>query len=775
MHILCLHGAGSNSRIFEIQTAAIRYELEDNHTYDFVEGNIPAPMQPGIEVIANKHEQMYAYIDEKDPASGVAAYQHLEALLHHEGPYDGVIAFSQAGTLILTYLAHLAKHKSECKLPFKFAIILSITYPPLDYEAVQRGEVKQVDLEAYKDVIPIPTAHIWGSQDGAANKVPLTNTVCKAETIGYNSPSSAGSLWYDHIRAMDTNHETHTSIHDSHNLHTQPSSASLAEGLNNDTPGRSMGNQPRYMQGPRLWFAGCGIALSLFLATAEITIISTSLVTISRHLDGQDQSTWIITSYLLAFAGFLTVWAKCSDFIGLKLAILVSLAIFVAFSGGCAATQTMSQLIICRAFQGIGGSGVFSSCLFGLIRMVPPERFDIASAAGSGVLTLALILVLTWVASVPAGVVAWAIISILVPKDFDQVNSTKLKDQNPRNARKGPWSFLTKADTVGCLLLLSFSVLFVAAFQEANVRYAWSSATIISLLAISGALLAAFVAWEWMVANRQYLGFEPILPWGILRNRVLLGAILFVRPCPPPSSHVPRLTLADRGPKLYRLRYSGCFLTGPAVTILYIELPQRFQTVNDSSAIGAGLKVLTFGVGSPVGAALCSLLAGRLRTPFVYLAAAGSVLQIVGAFLLSSVPATPDIWPGQYGYMAITGLGIGISIAALYMCVPVVVGDTTDQPTAMGLTLQARMIGASLGVAIVNSILIDYVKAHLPGTEAAADPNLLGGVPTEVQEEIRRVYALGYNRQMYAVGAFGAAQLIAVALMWKREQVRFVK
>ncbi|OJJ97003.1 hypothetical protein ASPACDRAFT_33913, partial [Aspergillus aculeatus ATCC 16872] len=478
------------------------------------------------------------------------------------------------------------------------------------------------------------------------------------------------------------------------------------------------------------------IALSLFLATAEITIISTSLVTISRRLDGFDQSTWIITSYLLAFAGFLTVWAKCSHFIGLKITILISLAIFVAFSGGCAAAQTMR---------------VFTSCLFGLICLLPPAKYDIASAAGSGVLTLALILgaligggistsgAWRWIFlfNVPAGIVAWATIWILVPKDFE--SSRRAGDQI-----HGLWNFLTKADTVGCLLLLSFSVFFVAAFEEANIRYAWSSAAIIAMLTISGVLLVGFITWEWSVANRKYWGFEPILPWSILRNRVLLGAIL------------------------------GCFLTGPAVTILYIELPQRFQTVNQSTAIGAGVKVLTFGLGSPVGAGICSLLAGRLRTPFVYLTAAGSVLQIVGAFLLSSVPPTLHIWPGQYGYMVIAGLGTGISIAALFMCVPVVV--TTDQATAMGLTLQARMIGASLGVAIVNSILIDYVKGHLPATEAAAaDPNLLSGFPTATQEEIRKVYAVGYNRQMYAVGAFGAAQLIAVALMWKREQVRFVK
>ncbi|OJJ97004.1 hypothetical protein ASPACDRAFT_124965 [Aspergillus aculeatus ATCC 16872] len=180
MHILCLHGAGSNSRVFEIQTAAIRYELGDNHTYDFIEGNISASMQPGIELIATKDEPMYAYFHEKNPESGVAAYRHLEELLYHEGPYDGVIAFSQAGTLILTYLAYLAKQKPNSPLPFKFAIILSITHPPLDYGAIQSGEIRTIDLGAYKDVVRIPTAHIWGSQDRAASAIAVTNTICAA-------------------------------------------------------------------------------------------------------------------------------------------------------------------------------------------------------------------------------------------------------------------------------------------------------------------------------------------------------------------------------------------------------------------------------------------------------------------------------------------------------------------------------------------------------------------------------------------------------------------
>ncbi|PYI05348.1 hypothetical protein BO78DRAFT_430706 [Aspergillus sclerotiicarbonarius CBS 121057] len=181
MRILCLHGSGTNSRIFEIQTAAIRYELGDNHTYDFVEGTIPSKMYPGVDVVAWKDEPVYAYFDEHHPESGFAAYHYLEEYLHDEGPYDGVIAFSQAGTMILTYLIHLAKKDPRAEMPFKFAIILSITHPPLDYQALQKGRVMAIDLEDTAGIIPIPTAHIWGSRDEAASRVATSNSVCKAD------------------------------------------------------------------------------------------------------------------------------------------------------------------------------------------------------------------------------------------------------------------------------------------------------------------------------------------------------------------------------------------------------------------------------------------------------------------------------------------------------------------------------------------------------------------------------------------------------------------
>ncbi|GFF25916.1 hypothetical protein IFM61606_09581 [Aspergillus udagawae] len=190
MRILCLHGAGTNSRdnpeiinaanlMFE---AAIRYELGDNHTYDFVEGTIPWQMYPGVERIALEGESMYAFMDPQEPETGVTAYQNLEEYLEDEGPYDGIIAFSQAATMILTYLAYVARQKAlglHTIAPFRFAIFLSIVQSPLDYEALQRGHVIEIRPEHAKGAVDIPTVHIWGALDDNTEGASRAAEVCR--------------------------------------------------------------------------------------------------------------------------------------------------------------------------------------------------------------------------------------------------------------------------------------------------------------------------------------------------------------------------------------------------------------------------------------------------------------------------------------------------------------------------------------------------------------------------------------------------------------------
>ena len=71
-------------------------------------------------------------------------------------------------------------------------------------------------------------------------------------------------------------------------------------------------------------------------------------------------------------------------------------------------------------------------------------------------------------------------------------------------------------------------MLLVAALEEANVRYAWSSGIIIGFLAGSGVLLAAFLGWEWTLSTRRHMRMEPMLPWQLFKSRVVLGIVMSV-------------------------------------------------------------------------------------------------------------------------------------------------------------------------------------------------------------------------------------------------------
>lgn len=128
------------------------------------------------------------------------------------------------------------------------------------------------------------------------------------------------------------------------------------------------------------------------------------------------------------------------------------------------------------------------------------------------------------------------------------------------------------------------------------------------------------------------------------------------------------------------------------MTVCIIEIPQRFQIVNESSPLGAGVKLLAFALSCPLGIIGCSVLAGRLRVPFCYIALIGIACEATGIFLFSEIPSTTHLWLGQFGYLVLAGLGVGLAVSAFYMAVSLVV-DLEDQLIAVGIGVQLRMPG----------------------------------------------------------------------------------
>lgn len=123
--------------------------------------------------------------------------------------------------------------------------------------------------------------------------------------------------------------------------------------------------------------------------------------------------------------------------------------------------------------------------------------------------------------SVPFGVVALALAVVGVPKNFPY--------HGQRNrAPTQTWSkaTLSRMDIPGFILLVMATLSFTACFQEADSRFPWNSAFVITLLIGTVVIWSALLWWERRVTLGETLR-EPVLPWRFIQNRAMVGILLY--------------------------------------------------------------------------------------------------------------------------------------------------------------------------------------------------------------------------------------------------------
>ncbi|KAL4936755.1 hypothetical protein BDV06DRAFT_216422 [Aspergillus oleicola] len=172
MRFLCLHGMGTNGRIFESQTAAIRHSLSDNYTYEWLEGSIDTEMAPGIKDIVSKDDKFLLYADDS-PESQIRALTELTQFIEEEGPFDVLMGFSHGAGCLATYLLYKMQQGGVSKLPIRCAIFFCGAPPHLP--SVSR----RVDFSVGAECIDIPTAHIWGRNDTLYGYGPELSKLCR--------------------------------------------------------------------------------------------------------------------------------------------------------------------------------------------------------------------------------------------------------------------------------------------------------------------------------------------------------------------------------------------------------------------------------------------------------------------------------------------------------------------------------------------------------------------------------------------------------------------
>ncbi|KAE9380744.1 hypothetical protein N431DRAFT_477623 [Stipitochalara longipes BDJ] len=121
MRFLCLHGMGTNADIFESQLAPIISQYSSTHTFDFIDAPHECPPAPGIsEVFPPPY---LAWQVQYEPEQIEEAHSFLKSVIEEDGPYDGVIGFSQGAALAASFILCDEYHggSSGGKPPFQMA------------------------------------------------------------------------------------------------------------------------------------------------------------------------------------------------------------------------------------------------------------------------------------------------------------------------------------------------------------------------------------------------------------------------------------------------------------------------------------------------------------------------------------------------------------------------------------------------------------------------------------------------------------------------------
>ncbi|KFY54775.1 hypothetical protein V497_07433 [Pseudogymnoascus sp. VKM F-4516 (FW-969)] len=490
-----------------------------------------------------------------------------------------------------------------------------------------------------------------------------------------------------------------------------------------------------------------GIFVGVFFSTLDTTIIGTALVSIVEELGSFWLSPWIVLAYLLTYMSFAMAIARVSDIYGRKTMMLVSWTLFMVFSLACALAQTIRQLIVFRAFQGLGGAGLYSMGMVMIAEVLNPSKFAAGAAwigltiGGSGVLgpilggAIANQSTWRWIfyMNLPFCVITMASVFFVWPASTKTSESSK-------------WRTFLSIDFVGIVLMMGGSVCLVYGLQRATTGgRSWGESTIVACLVLSGLFWLAFFAWEGFGA-RVWSNVEPIFPMHILKRRVMAAA------------------------------FGSIFCTGFPLVTTTILLPEHFQLVNGSSPLKAGLYLLPLagatGFGSFVGGAISSKR--NLTSPTLI---AGSSLQLIALGLLTTIPDTLSVPHYMYGVEVILGIGIGMCLSAgtLMVTLNSALGEIA---ATQGATAQLRPLGGFIGLTIATALFNSRSESALGKFLTAEQMNALYRSPLgaltfepDVLAMVRTVYAKVFRSQMMALVGVGAVGVVVACASFERKAV----
>lgn len=431
--------------------------------------------------------------------------------------------------------------------------------------------------------------------------------------------------------------------------------------------------EPVELEGPRsdglVWIIAFAVMLATFMEVLDTSIAAVSLPYIAGSLSAtNDEATWVLTSYLVANAVVLPASGWFSLKFGRKRFLITCIIIFTASSFMCGAATSLGVILIARALQGAGGGALQPMSQAILFETFPPEKRGIASAAfGLGVVVAPVLgptlggwitETYTWrwafYINIPIGILAVLLISRFV------ADPPYIRDAKPGHLDAIGLGLLTV--WLGALQIILDKGQEDDWFGAIWIRYAF----VILITAFVG-----FLIWE-------LTHEKPLVDLRIFKNRnFAIGCLL----------------IALFGVVIYGI-----------VTIL----PLFFQTLLGYTALAAGWAVSPRGMGAIFAMPLVGLLSERVDNR--WLIAVGFAGVGICTLWLGNVTLQMGEF-SMFWAIILSGFFIGFVFVPL---VTMAMGRLPNEllGNAAGLYNLLRNVGGSVGISVVNTLLVRRGQVH---------------------------------------------------------------
>lgn len=422
-----------------------------------------------------------------------------------------------------------------------------------------------------------------------------------------------------------------------------------------------------------------GLMVGLFLSSTEQSVVATALPTMAGELGGGNRIAWVVSAYLLTSTVATPLYGKMSDLFGRRIVYQTSISIFLVGSVLCAISQTMTQLVMARAVQGLGGGGLMSLAFVIVGDVVSPRQRGRYIGAFTAVFTVSAVTGPIWGGLLVDGPgwrwVFWAVVPIGAAALL--VTNRGLRLPFATRERRIDWW--------GIVLLIIASTGLILVPVWGGDTYEWTSRPLLLTAAVGVLGSVAFLL-------QERRAVEPIIPLHLFRDRTV--ALIFAMG----------------------------FLLMASLLAVSTFLPLFLQVATGASATRSGLLLTPQSIGISVIAAIGGSIVsktGRYKWALVL----GPALTAISLFLLTKIG--PDTGARELApVLLLNGFGLGLLFPNLTLTVQNA-SAFEDLGIATSTSNFFRSMGGAFGAAVAGAILTNRLDDELL---SSLGPERLGDV-----------------------------------------------